>query len=152
MTSSRPYLIRALWEWISDNGITPYLMVSVDHPEVNVPMDYVQDGKIILNVGPAAVHNLNMGNDMIQFSARFGGRPMLVEVPVAAVLAIYARETGQGMLFGSEPGAATEGTLLDQDPAAKTKGGQSSPENDDPPPSKPGPGRRRKASHLRVVK
>lgn len=108
MTSSRPYLLRALLEWISDNGMTAHLLVLTEVPGVVVPNDFIQDGKITLNIGPHAVQGLEMGNDFVRFSARFAGRPMRVEVPVTAVLAIYSRETGQGMLFGSEPG-----TLLD---------------------------------------
>jgi stringent starvation protein B len=104
MTSSRPYLLRALLDWISDNGLTAHLVVDATRPGAVVPLQFVQDGKITLNIGPAAVQGLEMGNEWISFSARFAGRPMQVSVPVAAVLAIYARENGQGMMFGSEPG------------------------------------------------
>lgn len=104
MTSSRPYLLRALLDWISDNGQTAHLLVDATRPGVVVPTQFVQDGRITLNIGPAAVQALDMGNDWISFSARFAGQPMQVSVPVGAVLAIYARENGQGMMFGSEPG------------------------------------------------
>jgi len=105
MNSSRPYLLRALLDWISDNGQTAHLLVDATLPGVVVPSQFVQDGKITLNIGPAAVQGLEMGNEWISFSARFAGKPMQVSVPVGAVLAIYARENGQGMMFGNEPGS-----------------------------------------------
>ncbi len=104
MTSSRPYLIRALYEWIVDNGCTPHLLVDAAAPGTRVPEKYVEDGKIVLNVGPSAVAQLEMGNEQVGFSARFGGTPREVSVPVGAVLAIYARENGQGMMFTAEGG------------------------------------------------
>lgn len=104
MTSSRPYLLRALLDWISDNGQTAHLLVDATRPGVVVPTQFVQDGKITLNIGPAAVQGLEMGNEWISFSARFGGQSMQVTVPIGTVLAIYSRETGQGMMFGNEPG------------------------------------------------
>lgn len=99
MSSNRPYLIRALWEWISDNGMTPHLLVNADHKGVEVPRQFVEDGRIVLNVSANAARNLELGNDYISFGARFSGTPMDVLVPVSAVLGIYARENGQGMLF-----------------------------------------------------
>lgn len=119
MTSSRPYLLRALLDWISDNGLTAHLLVDATRPEVVVPTQFVQDGKITLNIGPAAVQGLEMGNEAITFSARFVGRPMQVHVPVGAVLAIFARENGQGMMFGNEPGSelAEEGDAGAADPS-----------------------------------
>jgi len=105
MTSSRPYLLRALLDWISDNGQTAHLLVDATRPGAVVPTQFIQDGKITLNIGPAAVQGLEMGNEWISFSARFAGHPMQVSVPVGAVLAIYARENGQGMMFGNEPGS-----------------------------------------------
>ncbi len=105
MTSNRPYLIRAIYEWIVDNGMTPYLMVNAEHEGVQVPLEYVQDGNIILNLAPTAVRGLNLGNEWVKFSARFGGVPRDVQSPVSAVLAIYARENGRGMVFrDEEPG------------------------------------------------
>lgn len=101
MTSSRPYLIRALYDWIVDNAYTPHLIVDAEQPGVAVPRSYVRDGKIVLNVAPRAVSDLVLGNDAIVFSARFGGTPMAVSIPVAAVEGIYARENGQGMVFPS---------------------------------------------------
>lgn len=102
MTSSRPYLIRAIYAWIVDNGCTPHLLVNTLVAGVQVPMQYAKDNKIILNVGPQATQALQLGDEGIEFSARFGGVPTQVRVPPAAVLTIYARETGQGMVFGDE--------------------------------------------------
>lgn len=102
MTSSRPYLLRALHEWITDNGMTPHLLVNAELPDVVVPEQYVDKGKIVLNVSHSAVHALEMGNETISFSARFAGSPTSVSFPVHAVMAIYARENGQGMMFPEE--------------------------------------------------
>ena len=97
MTSQRPYLLRAIHEWISDNGMTPHLLVDADAPGVHVPPGTAKDGKVVLNIAERAVNQLSLGNEYITFSARFGGVAHEVFVPVAAVLAVYARETGQGM-------------------------------------------------------
>ncbi len=97
-TSTRPYLIRALHEWCTDNGLTPHLAVRVDD-SVQVPREYVNDGEIVLNVGLDATSALQLGNDFIEFKARFGGKPRDIMVPVGRVIAIYARENGQGMAF-----------------------------------------------------
>ncbi|WP_421864840.1 ClpXP protease specificity-enhancing factor [Motiliproteus sp.] len=105
MTPSRPYLIRALNDWILDNQSTPYIVVDAGVQGVDVPREYVSEGQIVLNISVTAVQNLLIDNDAISFSARFGGVPMQVYVPVVAVMAIYAKETGQGMSFGHEPGA-----------------------------------------------
>ena len=102
MTSNRPYLIRAIWEWISDNGMTPHLLVDAMQDGVVVPRQFVEDGRIVLNIGANAVRDLHMGNEEILFGARFSGTPMEVVIPVHAVLGIYARENGQGMLFPEE--------------------------------------------------
>ncbi|PIE83411.1 MAG: ClpXP protease specificity-enhancing factor [Candidatus Contendobacter odensis] len=102
MTSTRPYLIRAIYDWIADNAMTPFILVNAKYPDVDVPRQHIHDGQIVLNIAPAAVSGLNLGNDWIEFSARFGGIARNVHVPVAAVLTIYARENGQGMAFGSE--------------------------------------------------
>jgi len=107
VTSNRPYLLRALFEWIVDNNLTPHLLVDAQAEGVQVPLDYVEDGRIVLNVAPGAVRDLMMGNDEVSFGARFGGRPMSVIVPISAVLGIYARENGQGMLFPEEEAADT---------------------------------------------
>jgi stringent starvation protein B len=102
MTSSRPYLLRAMHEWIVDNYLTPHVLVDATHAGVTVPLQYVQDGKIVLNLNPSAIRNLDMGNDWVSFSARFSGSSFNLLFPVSAVLAIYARENGQGMVFQVE--------------------------------------------------
>ena len=99
MTSNRPNLIRAIHEWICDNGLTTHLAVNASFPGVEVPQDFVQDGQIVLNIAPRAVTQFVADNDEIAFSARFGGMPMTIRVPVNAVVAIFARENGQGMAF-----------------------------------------------------
>ena len=103
MTSSRPYLIRALYQWIVDNGVTPYILVDAAYPGVDVPPQYIQDNKIVLNIAPMAVQALTLGDDEITFNARFSGKPMDLYVPIASVLAIYAKENGQGMMLTEEP-------------------------------------------------
>ena len=95
---TKPYLLRALYEWCVDNGYTPHLAVKVDSRS-QVPSEYVRNGEITLNVSPGAVHKLQMGNDLIEFSARFAGVARQISVPVAGVYALYARETGHGMTF-----------------------------------------------------
>ena len=125
MTSSRPYLLRAVHEWIVDNGLTPQIVVDVHREQVQVPAAYVRDGKIVLNISATAVRGLNLDNERVSFSARFGGSPFDVVVPVRAVLAIMARENGVGMTF-PDPG-------------------------DDRPPSPP-PSEPRGRPNLRVVK
>ncbi len=102
MTSTRPYLIRALYEWIEDNGMTPHILVDAESPGVEVPKQHVHDGRIVLNVNHSAVRDLRLGNQWIEFNARFGGVARSLQIPVAAVMAIYARENGQGMAFGDE--------------------------------------------------
>ncbi len=104
MTSNRPYLIRAIWQWISDNNLTPYLLVDADVRGVEIPRQFVEDGRIVLNVSASAVRDLELGNDYISFGARFSGTPMDILIPVNAVLGIYARENGQGMLFPEDEG------------------------------------------------
>lgn len=101
-TPRRPYLVRAMHEWMTDNGQTPHIVVDAAGEGVEVPRAFVRDGKIILNVSWQATQSLRLGNDVIEFSARFAGVSHAVRIPVAAVLGIYARETGQGMLFQEE--------------------------------------------------
>lgn len=98
LPSTRPYLIRALYDWCSENGFTPYVAVKVDS-SVQVPREYVQGGEIVLNVSMDATSSLKLGNDFIEFKARFGGKPREIMVPIHRVMAIYARENGQGMAF-----------------------------------------------------
>lgn len=102
MTSSRPYLLRALYEWILDNRCTPYVVVNANGDGVQVPNAYVKDGQIVLNVAPTAVVGLKLENDSLEFNARFGGVAMQIYVPMNSVLGIYARENGRGMIFEHE--------------------------------------------------
>ena len=104
MTSSQPYLVRAIYEWIVDNELTPYVLVNAETEAAQVPRQYVENGKIVLNLGPVAVNHLNMANDTIAFNARFGGKPMEVSFPVSSILAMYAKENGQGMVFNEPEG------------------------------------------------
>lgn len=116
LTPRRPYLLRAFYDWLLDNDLTPHLVVDATMPYVNVPFEYVQDGQIVLNVAPRAVGNLELGNDEVSFNARFGGRPMQVTVPLYAVMAIYARENGAGTMFDPEPAYEKELARLDAEP------------------------------------
>ncbi|MFI8012037.1 ClpXP protease specificity-enhancing factor [Acinetobacter sp. ABJ_C4_1] len=102
LTPTRPYLARAIYEWICDNQLTPYLLVDATQPHTDVPQQFVKDGQIVLNIVPHAVHQLLIGNDAITFSARFGGVSKDIYVPIQAVLGIYARENGQGLFFDPE--------------------------------------------------
>lgn len=123
MTSNRPYLIRALYEWLLDNDLTPHLLVDADYENVAVPRQFVEEGRIVLNINPSAVMNLEMTNEMISFNARFGGKETDVLIPPLAVLGIYARENGRGMLFPDElEGAETEDDPDDTDPTPPPKG------------------------------
>ena len=107
MTSSRPYLIRAMYQWITDNGMTPHLLVDVSIDGVQVPTEHVQNGKIILNIAPMAIGTLILGDEEITFSARFSGKSMSLYIPIEAVLAVYAKENGQGMMFSEDDGAVS---------------------------------------------
>jgi len=103
MTSSRPYLIRALYEWITDNGLTPYLLADASHPDVQAPTDLADPGgRLVLNISPRAVRDLDLGQGSIGFGARFAGTAWQVSIPVPAVVAIYARENGHGMVFSDD--------------------------------------------------
>ncbi len=102
MTSSRPYLIRAIYEWIVDNDKTPYLLVNASFPGAVVPESFVENGRIILNISPSAARNVSLLDDYISFSARFSGKAMEVFVPTMGVMAIYAKENGQGMVFADD--------------------------------------------------
>jgi stringent starvation protein B len=102
MTSNRPYLLRALYEWISDNGLTPYILVDATHAGVRVPPGAAKDGKVVLNIASRAVTQFEISNDRIHFLARFGGVSQAVDVPMTGVLAIYAQENGQGMMFSAD--------------------------------------------------
>lgn len=108
MTSPTPYLLRGLFEWICDNGMSPYLRVVVNSEDVMVPEQYVEHGVIVLNISPSAVRALDIGDEAVCFSARFSGSPFEVYVPIGSVQAIYARETGQGLVFFEDEAAASE--------------------------------------------
>lgn len=102
MSSQKPYLIRAIYEWLLDNESTPYLLVNARADDVEVPQDYVKEGRIVLNIAPDAIHNLSLENEWVTFSARFAGRSQDIIVPVSAVQAIYSKENNQGMFFPDE--------------------------------------------------
>ena len=102
MTSSRPYLIRALYDWIVENNFSPYVLVNAKQNGVQVPQEHIVNDKIIFNVSPQAVKDLLLGNEVVEFNGRFGGKPRHVSVPVRAVLAIYAKENGRGMVFNDD--------------------------------------------------
>ncbi|MCK5002910.1 MAG: ClpXP protease specificity-enhancing factor [Gammaproteobacteria bacterium] len=102
MTSSRPYLIRAMYQWVIDNGMTPHLLVNASVENCLVPVDHIQDDKIVLNIAPMAIGGLVLGDDDVSFSARFNGVSESIYVPIKAVEAIYARENGQGMMFSDD--------------------------------------------------
>jgi stringent starvation protein B len=127
MNSSRPYLIRALYEWIVDNDSTPHLLVNSEFKGVQVPSGYASDGQIVLNVSPSAVRHLLMDNDAVSFEGRFGGVAQRLFIPAQAIMAIYARENGQGMVFELEQAE------LDQTTSDSTE--QGPPDNEPPKPS-----------------
>ncbi len=102
MNSNKPYLLRAVYEWILDNKVTPHIVIHADNPDANVPLQYVEDGKIILNISPTAAQNLLIDNDGVSFNARFAGKPFSIYAPMGAVLALYANENGEGMMFEPE--------------------------------------------------
>lgn len=118
LSPRRPYLLRAFYEWLLDNQLTPHLVVDVTLPGVLVPMEYARDGQIVLNIAPRAVGNLELANDEVRFNARFGGVPRQVSVPLAAVLAIYARENGAGTMFEPEAAYDEEVASLNDDEAS----------------------------------
>jgi len=124
MTPNKPYLIRAFNDWILDNECTPYILVDAEFPNVYVPGDYVQDGQIVFNITPGIVAKLMLGNDAVEFDARFAGQPMHVYIPVQAILAIYAKENGNGMMFDQENQAAQDQDGSDDEPPSGSSGGQ----------------------------
>lgn len=129
MTPLKPYLIRAIYEWILDNNLTPHLLVDANNPTAVLPMQFVQEGRIILNIRPAAIDALSLGDDAIEFNTRFSGKSTYIYVPVTAVLAIYAKENGKGMVFEVEES-----------------------QNDEPLPPPPEPPKTKAKPALRVVK
>lgn len=135
MTPQKPYLVRAIFEWLLDNQSTPYLLVKTDQDGVQVPEAYIRDHRIVLNIAPDAVRDLLIDNEWISFSARFAGKPMEVFVPIAAVQAIYSKENNEGMFFPED----------DMPPP-------SPPSDNDDDPDDPPPGGGDKRPSLRVVK
>ncbi len=108
MTSLKPYLVRSLYEWIIDNNMTPYMLVNAEHPSAILPEDFIENNQIILNIRPEAVQNLYLGDKTVEFDARFSGNPMKVIAPIPAILAIYAKENNQGMVFDPSEEADVE--------------------------------------------
>ncbi|MFC4727883.1 ClpXP protease specificity-enhancing factor [Coralloluteibacterium thermophilus] len=154
MTSNRPYLLRALYEWIVDNDMTPYLLVDASRTGVQVPASAVKDGRVVLNIAPRAVAQLDLGDDQVRFMARFGGVSQPVRVPLPAVQAIYAQETGQGMVLPEDVLAGDAADDLADEPArgrpelALASESDGPDDGDDtPPPSPP-----RRGAHLKIVK
>ncbi|MCH9770301.1 MAG: ClpXP protease specificity-enhancing factor [Gammaproteobacteria bacterium] len=136
-SSSKPYLLRAIYEWLLDNDLTPYVMVDAMQPNVSVPERYIEDGRIVLNITPRAVAKFLMSNEAVEFEARFGGVAYHVYVPVRAVAAIYAFENGRGMVFS-------------EDEVDTVAGGG---DNGTPPPSPPAkPPRSKGRPNLKVIK
>jgi stringent starvation protein B len=141
MTSNRPYLLRAIYDWITDNNLTPYILVDAAREGVRVPPQVVKNGQVVLNLAMRAVANLDLGNEWISFQARFSGVSHSILIPVNAVLALYAQENGQGMMFPADEGG---------DPPSPPE-----PPGDDTPPSDgadTGDKPRKGAPFLRVVK
>lgn len=134
LPSTKPYLLRAIWEWCCDNGFTPYIAVQVD-ARTQVPREFVRDGQIVLNLGPDATNKLQMGNELIEFQARFGGVARELSVPVTQVSAIYARENGAGMAFETGDAALP----VDEHEAALPL--DEVPDDEPPSPSRPEGGR-----------
>ncbi|KGQ70179.1 ClpXP protease specificity-enhancing factor [Chelonobacter oris] len=156
MGAKRPYLLRAYYDWFLDNDLTPYLVVDAFYPNTVVPDDFVREGQIVLNISPNACGNLQLGNDKILFNARFKGLPRDISVPLGAVVAIYARENGDGVMF--EPELVYEqaleqslGDLVEQpSDFSEIVDKPQQDENEVKPRSKPKP--KRTASHLKIIK
>jgi stringent starvation protein B len=159
MTSNHPYLLRAVHEWVCDNGLTPYIVVDATRHGVKVPPQAIREGRVVLNLAPRAVAQLEIGNDAITCTARFGGVSRSVQVPIDAVQAIYARENGQGMLLADEEtagasGGSSQSPALQVVPEANEEDAgdgeaTSSPSADDNGPDQPKPGGK---PNLRVIK
>ncbi len=141
MTSSRPYLVRAIYEWLCDNELTPYLMVDATFSMVRVPEEHVDDGKIVLNTHPRAIANLRMSNEVVEFDARFSGVSHHLFIPVQAIKAVYAFENGRGMVFGDDDEDGDGSIEIDLDI-----------ENDDLPPTDDSPKGKKGKPSLKIVK
>ncbi len=135
MTSNKPYLLRGLYDWICDNHFTPHLLVDTSGDDLSVPQEFVEDNRIVLNISPSAVRDLDLSNDYINFKARFSGQSMNVYFPTNAVLAIYARENGRGMIFPEEEETLNMNT--DEQPVSN---------------SEEVPDKKKKKPHLKVIK
>ena len=122
MNSSRPYLVRALYEWIVDNNCTPHILVNAEYAGVKVPAGFAKDGQIVLNVSPNAVRYLQMENAAVSFEGRFGGVPQSLYIPIQALMAIYARENGQGMVFEVDGGDEGEEDIGPEDDGPSSGG------------------------------
>jgi len=142
-SSNKPYLLRALYEWILDNDATPYLLVDASKNDVQVPIQHVKDGQIVLNASPGAIQGWFVDNTAISFSARFSGKAQSIYIPMKSLLAIYAQENGLGMAFPEEPNDAIEGSKKDV---------LSIDENIDNEVEKIKTGTKKKPSHLKVIK
>ncbi|MBR0566608.1 ClpXP protease specificity-enhancing factor [Azoarcus sp. L1K30] len=142
MVSTKPYLVRAIYEWCADQGFTPYLAARVDGA-TRVPPGYAKDGQIVLNVGSDATNKLEMDNDVVSFQARFNGSVQSILIPMANVLAIYARENGQGMAFEADPDADEAFADVENDVEVRDGAAEDVPDNDRPPP---------RGGHLKVIK
>ncbi|WP_462152523.1 ClpXP protease specificity-enhancing factor [Pseudoalteromonas xiamenensis] len=138
MTPNRPYLLRAFFDWIIDNQCTPHIVVNANYTGVQVPVQFVQDGQIVLNISPSAVTQFSLDNQALSFNARFSGQPMQVYVPMGAVLAIYARENGEGTVFSAES--------FDEEMLEETIPEETQPSVSESQPEK------KKGSHLRIIK
>ena len=155
MTSTKPYLVRAIYEWILDNQMTPHLLVDARYPGTRVPVEFVEDGQIVLNIAPSAVKGLLMANDWVQFNARFGGTARDIEIPSEAVIGIFSRENHQGMVFPPPEHPATAMPVGDQPAApaasARLQGIRTRPKGPGGTPGK-GPGKGKGGPTLKVVK
>lgn len=138
MTSNRPYLLRALYDWICDNHLTPYLLVDAAGDDLNIPHEFVEDGKIVLNISASAVRDLDLSNDYINFKARFSGQSMNVYFPNESVQAIYAKENGKGMVFPEEEIDSSDDLISDPEP--------------NKPDDKKKEEKKKDRSHLKVIK
>ena len=121
MTSSKPYLIRGLYQWLLDNQVTPYILVDTSNDEVMVPQGIATDGKVVLNLSPSAIDRLEMTNDYLSFSARFNGVAQEIYCPIASILAIYAQENGEGMMFPADSEDTANSPNEDDDPDKSKK-------------------------------
>jgi len=142
MTSNKPYLIRALNEWIIDNQMTPFLLVDANVEGVEVPQQHIRDGKIILNIAPGAVQEIAIEEEWIYFSARFSGQALMINIPVNAVLAIYAKENGRGMMFAGDEASLDDTAAVEQTDLPEKKSGEKRQEKNS----------QRKKPALRIVK